>query len=238
MSPVTIQMLDLENVSSTNHNHHWTECKSPYCAMHAELKSERLPTPQEILMRPRNQFCDCTEPHEPELQRFLDSHPGWSVRKACNGWKKGKRICYQCDCLINPVNHEQRCGARIPAATPADSMANNIAPSSPPPPSFEPALPETPEGELHNLTKSLKEAREILATLRNEHQDVLTYIKHHLADNISVEIARVRRQQLPIRHNRRRPSLVGASAYRRGAVSQIHQSLPWILAGFVLGHMM
>jgi hypothetical protein len=116
-------------------------------------------------------------------------------------------------------------------------MANNIA-SPPPPPSLEIALPENLEGELHNITKSLKEAREIVATLKDEHHDVLTYIKHHLADNIAIEIARVRRQQQPIRHDRRRPSLAGASAYRRDPVSRINQALPWILAGFVLGHMM
>ena len=53
--------------------------------------------------------CNCTSPHNPELDIIL-AKKNFLSKQACKKWSKGKRYCNTCQFLVEPIGHPERCG--------------------------------------------------------------------------------------------------------------------------------
>jgi hypothetical protein len=71
---------------------------------------ENLPESSEVI---HDKDCDC-ETHPRDLSIFIHRYPN-SAAKACQAWKKGKRLCNQCKFLVHlGPEHLERCGKSSP----------------------------------------------------------------------------------------------------------------------------
>jgi hypothetical protein len=223
--------------------------------------------------------CDCTGPHEFELQQFLDRKPGWDRKTACKKWKQGKRICYHCDCIVNPVNHYLRCSGRTPTERNSPDEEYEIdgvrfveTYDPVPPPNEEPSAEnDTQQGKVVNDTLSLtdetlKTVLEMVKEMNRTHEICTTLNARHnqLAQQQQEDQHTVTRQLInrfrteehpgvsfraatqtgPRRQPQRRgrsfkprrqhQGLVGASAMKRGLMSQMPHDIRYILVGIII----
>jgi hypothetical protein len=93
---------------------HWSFCTNDGCPTHYSSKIDNNYWPKPTRARNTNNRrqkkpCQCTEPHDPSLdQAIREKH--LDPRRACNGWKNGKRRCDACGYIVNLTGHEARCG--------------------------------------------------------------------------------------------------------------------------------
>jgi len=101
---------------------HWTACYDDYCNTHRQMKDDNYYPQRGNDHRRRNHWlCSCPHAHPFELaevirNRHLNPH------KACEDWKKGKRVCSDCRFLVNMEDHHQRCQTMAQQTPVADTM--------------------------------------------------------------------------------------------------------------------
>ena len=88
---------------------HWTACYDDYCNTHRQSKDNHY-YPRHSRRRRRTQTCDCPLPHPDELITVTHERRLNPV-KACADWHRGKRVCPECQFLVNMENHHLRCSA-------------------------------------------------------------------------------------------------------------------------------
>jgi hypothetical protein len=140
---------------------HWTACYDDECSTHRQAKDNAYyPRRANGRHRRNHQRCDCPHAHPFELAEVIrDRH--MNPRKACQDWRRGKRVCPRCRFLVNLNDHESRCqttAERAPLAEqPTEDQENQ-----------EPAAATT-DGETATTTGAATaavEAREALETIR------------------------------------------------------------------------
>jgi hypothetical protein len=98
---------------------HWTACYDDECTIHRQAKDNAYyPRRANGRHRRNHQRCDCQNAHPFELAEVIRNRH-LNPRKACQDWRRGKRVCHRCRFLVNMDNHENRCqttGERAPLA--------------------------------------------------------------------------------------------------------------------------
>jgi hypothetical protein len=121
---------------------HWSFCTDDYCQVHMQAKENNNYWPKaNTRRRRRNTSCDCGQPHHPDLDAAI-ANKHLNSKAACKAWQKGKRVCPNCEYIVNMDGHQYRCSNPLPSMTPdlpnASTLAEdgsdkeNIPPSEPP----------------------------------------------------------------------------------------------------------
>ena len=88
---------------------HWTACYDNYCEVHRQMKDNNYyPRRGNDHHRRNHQQCDCPHTYPYELAVVIHIRH-LNPRKACAYWPKGKRVCLNCQFLVNLDEHHQRC---------------------------------------------------------------------------------------------------------------------------------
>ena len=88
---------------------HWTAYYDDYCNAHRQMKDDNYYPQRGNDRRRRNhQPCSCPHAHPFELAEVIRTRH-LNPRKACADWQKGKRVCPDCQFLVNMEDHHQRC---------------------------------------------------------------------------------------------------------------------------------
>jgi hypothetical protein len=97
----------------------WTACYNDEYNTHRQAKDNAYyPRRANGRHRRSHQPCDCQHAHPFELAEVIRNRH-LNPRKACQDWRRGKRVCHRCRFLVNTENHEARCqttGERAPLA--------------------------------------------------------------------------------------------------------------------------
>ena len=90
----------------------WTTCTNDYCNTHrSEKEGAYYPQPRRRRQqRTVQRGCGCTTQHDPALVDAIITRQ-LNPKKACTDWKKGKRLCEDCNFLVCLEGHQERCGA-------------------------------------------------------------------------------------------------------------------------------
>jgi hypothetical protein len=188
-----------------------------------------------------NRPCDCTVPHDWELQQFLDKKPGWDRKTACRKWKMGHQVCYRCDCIVNPVDHHLRCSGKPPAEMEQEEKEYEIdgvkvketnypvdTPNHTEPPEITMTRTNDNTSHLTNdtlivLTKMMKEinkTHEICTVLHKQRDNLISEQKEeqHRVQQLLFEPFSHERLQVPTNLRQRRIFRRNRNRQRRGLV--------------------
>jgi hypothetical protein len=114
---------------------YWLFCYDDYCSVYLQSKQNNNYLPTTGLAGPThqcyNEVCNCRQGYHPELDAVIQAKH-LNIRKACQAWQWGKRVCYDCRFLINMEGHGARCDASRPVhSSPSDAqITNTSAPTS------------------------------------------------------------------------------------------------------------
>jgi len=237
---------------------HWSACRDDDCLIHQSSKRDSGHYPQQQSSRrskgkkPQNhQKCNCKEPHPTPLN-YIIHDKNLDPRKACLAWKKGKRVCWDCECLVNPVDHAARCTGRTQETTPettnepADEPVTNDDNQE----NRDPAHNSTPElaellAQVHQIQQTTIDTVNRVERAFHQGRYLINHTLTRQAANqenlrtMTDDISRIDRSQQVLaqqlnqlrqfrvgrptnnqRFRDNRAGLVGASAYRRGLMSQ------------------
>jgi hypothetical protein len=152
-----------EQPRTNNHaSLHWTACYDDGCSIHRQDKDfAYYPRRANGQHRRNHQRCDCQHAHPFELAEVIRNRH-LNPRKACQDWRRGKRVCHRCRFLVNIENHEDRCqttGERAPLAELPTGDQENQEPAATAATSAEAATTAA-------TTAAADEAREALDIIR------------------------------------------------------------------------
>jgi len=97
---------------------HWTACYDDDCNTHHQMMDYNYYPQQSTGRRRRRrnyQMCDCPMPHPNELAEVIRERHLKPI-KACADWHQGKRVCPECQFLVNMENHHLHCSTVVPHA--------------------------------------------------------------------------------------------------------------------------